>query len=90
MCDAQRYIGHHVDLLLDTDMAELILRGLDLGLVEDDDAAPHQAMPGLHQLAAWHRFAIVVVAAIMRMPRVPFCRSHAGKHHRDSNRPYSH
>jgi hypothetical protein len=39
--NAQRHVGHHVNLLVDTDMAELIPRWLDLRVTEDDDAAPH-------------------------------------------------
>ena len=54
--NAQRHVGHHVNLFLDTDMAELIPRWLDLGLVEDDEAAPHQAVTHLDQLTARQRF----------------------------------
>jgi hypothetical protein len=36
-------------LLLRADVTELILRSLDLRVVEQNDAALHDAVPGLHQ-----------------------------------------
>ena len=81
--NAQRHVGHHVNLFLDTDMAE-IPGWLDLRLIEVNPCrisinSPHGT--GL---------TIVVVAAIMRIPRMSLCRGDADEHHRGSNRPCSH
>ena len=81
--NAQRHVGHHVNLFLDTDMAE-IPGWLDLRLIEVNPCrisinSPHGT--GL---------AIVVVAAIMRIPRMSLCCGDADGHHRGSNRLCSH
>jgi hypothetical protein len=76
--------------ILDANMATAVFRFSDHRSTEINIFTPDDVSIVIAQFGARHRFAIVVVAAVMRIPRMCLRGSDANEHHRGRDRPCFH
>ena len=72
----------------DANVATAVFRVSDHRSAEINIIAPNDVLIVIAQFGAGHWFAIVVVAAVMRIPGMPLGGGDADEHHRGSNHLY--